>query len=159
LETNPKSKIPTILEYNTIQIAPGTPSPQSLIQVKNILDNILVQFRPDLSCVENLYFAQNKTTGQRVFETRGVILLALGEKNIPIVEPTATQVKKGMTGNGKADKKDIYQALKLLFQFEDKKGIDDSWDAIAVAYVGINLQHHSNQVLYVSARKTSPNLK
>ncbi len=157
METNPKSRIPAILEFNTIQITPGTPSPESLIQVKNSIDNILNQYQPNFSCVENLYFAQNKTTGQRVFETRGVILLALGEKNIPVSEPTATQVKKGMTGNGKADKKDIYQALKLLFQFEDQKGVDDSWDAIAVAYVGINLQVHTSQIQYVSARKTSPN--
>ncbi|PNV75068.1 crossover junction endodeoxyribonuclease RuvC [Leptospira inadai] len=123
--------------YGTIEVPPGTKSPVNLIAIRRQLDAILDEFRPDLACVEELFFAKNRSTAARVYESRGVILLTLGEHNVPVVEPTASQIKKGTTGNGTADKKDIKSALRLLLGLRDLTGHDDSWDALASAYVGL----------------------
>ncbi|TGK02703.1 endonuclease [Leptospira langatensis] len=125
-----------VLTYGTIEVPPGTKSPVNLIAIRRQLDAILDEYHPDLASVEELFFAKNRTTAAKVYESRGVVLLTLGEHNVPVVEPTASQIKKGTTGSGTADKKDIKSALKLLLGLADLTGHDDSWDAIASAYVG-----------------------
>ncbi len=126
-----------VLTYGTIEVPPGTKSPVNLITIRRQLDAILDEYRPDLACVEELFFAKNKTTAAKVYESRGVVLLTLGEHNVPVLEPTASQIKKGTTGSGTSDKKAIKSALKLLLGLEELTGHDDSWDAIASAYVGL----------------------
>lgn len=126
-----------VLTYGTIEVPPGTKSPVNLIAIRRQLDAILDEYKPEMASIEELFFAKNKTTAARVYESRGVVLLTLGEHNVPFVEPTASQIKKGTTGSGTADKKSVKSALKLLLGLQELTGHDDSWDAIASAYVGL----------------------
>jgi len=137
---------PELLVYGTIEVAPKTPSPDNLLQIKEELDGILQEYKPDFGSVEELFFLKNVTTGMRVSESRGVILLSLGEKKIPAVQPSATQIKKGISAKGNASKKEVRQAIKLILGFNNLTGHDDSWDAIAAAFVGKSLIHGLVQV-------------
>ncbi|TGK36459.1 endonuclease [Leptospira gomenensis] len=128
-----------ILTYGTVEVPSGTPSPDNLLLLRSGLSEVLEEFRPVLASVEEMFFAKNKKTASRVFESRGVLLVTLAERNIPILEPTVSQIKKGTTGSGIADKKQIRQALKLLLGIDLLKGHDDSWDAVAAAYVGLSM--------------------
>lgn len=89
--------------------------------------------------MEDIFFSKNIKTAKTVMESRGVILLSLAERGIKILQPTATQIKKGVTGNGNAGKKDISQALKLIYGLDKLDGLDDSWDAIAAGFVGLSM--------------------
>lgn len=131
--------LPVVVEYGTIEIVPKLSVSESLLQLKKNLSKIIEIHRPECASVESLYFNKNLKTAGTVYQARGVILLTLAEYNIKIVEPTVTQIKKGMTGSGKADKKGIHAALKLILKIPELKGHDDSWDAMASAYVGLQL--------------------
>ncbi|GBF51463.1 crossover junction endoribonuclease [Leptospira ryugenii] len=140
-----KQKI-ELLCYGTIEVPPKTPSPENLLQIREELEGILSSYQPDFASVEELFFVKNITNGMRVSESRGVILLGLGEHKIPVVQPSATQIKKGISAKGNATKKEVRQAIQLLLRFEDLKGHDDSWDAIAAAFVGKSLLQGFSQV-------------
>lgn len=130
---------PELLSYGTIEVAPKTPSPDNLLQIRSELQSILSKFQPECAAVEELFFVQNTTTGMKVSESRGVILLTLGENQIPMVSLTATQIKKGISAKGNATKKEVRAAIQMILGFKDLKGHDDSWDAIACAFVGRSL--------------------
>jgi crossover junction endodeoxyribonuclease RuvC len=132
----------TVLEYDTIEIPPKTDYALSLQLLEKSLLGILNKFKPNLASVEELFFFKNTKTAGTVYQARGVILLCLIKKKIPILEPTITQIKKGITGNGNADKNQIKLGIKLLLGLEPK-GKDDSWDAIAAAYVGLAMSKNS----------------
>lgn len=131
--TNPK-----VLDYGTIEVAPKTKSPTNLLIIHNQLNELIRKYKPDRACVENLFFSKNKKTAQQVYEARGVILLTLGENEVPIYELTATQIKKGVSATGTADKKAIRRSIQMILGM-DPVGHDDSWDAIAIAFVGASL--------------------
>lgn len=137
---------PTLEGYGTIEVPPKTPSPDNLLQIKTELDAILKKHRPNLACVEELFFVQNITTGMRVSESRGVILLALGEHAVPVVQPTATQIKKGISAKGNATKAEVRAAIQMILGFQNLTGHDDSWDAIACAFVGKSLAQGFGQI-------------
>lgn len=126
-----------IEKYGVIEIPPNTPSPENLSLLKKELLQIIEECHPQASCIEKLFFHKNLKTATGVLESRGVILLSLYEANIPIVELTITQIKKGITGRGTADKKSIKRSLELILG-TSLEGLDDSWDAVAAGFVGLS---------------------
>ncbi len=133
-----KSKL-TIVTYGTIEVPPNTSSPENLVIIRIELQSILKEYQPEIASVEELFFSKNQKTAKNVFESRGVILLTLAESNIRIIQPTISQIKKGVTGNGNADKKQVKGAIQILFGIKNLSGHDDSWDAIAAAFVGLSM--------------------
>jgi crossover junction endodeoxyribonuclease RuvC len=127
-----------VVFYGTIEIPPKTPSPENLIKIASELTGLIETYHPDFACVENLFFSKNKKTAQQVYEARGVILHTLGVFSLPILELTANQIKKGVSASGSADKKSIRHSIKMILGM-DLTGHDDSWDAIACAFVGLGM--------------------
>ena len=83
--------------------------------------------------VEELFFNTNVTTGIRVAEARGVILLAAEQAGIPIQEYTPPQVKQAVVGYGKAEKKQVMMMVTAFLGLKEVPKPDDTADALAVA--------------------------
>ena len=104
--------------------------------VRNDLAEAIRRFSPTVAVVESLFFQTNVKTAMKVGMARGVILLALADAGLPIVELTPNQVKQGMTGYGSADKKQIQDMVKRTLKLEKTPKLDDAADALALAIVG-----------------------
>jgi crossover junction endodeoxyribonuclease RuvC len=138
LEKNFKSKV-EVLDYGTIQVTPKTPIPESLVIINKELNLILKKWKPEIASVEELFYFKNQKTVSAVYQSRGVILLTIQNHHIPILEPTVTQIKKGITGSGNADKSQIKKAVQMILGIEITNKYDDSWDAIACGFVGLSM--------------------
>lgn len=125
-----------LLDYGTIEVPPKTKTPDNLLIIKTQLVKLLKKYKPQVASLEELFYYKNQKTVAQVYQARGAVLLILAEYNIEIVQPTVSQIKKGITGKGNADKKQIKIALKIILGLSELKGHDDSWDAIAAAFVG-----------------------
>lgn len=99
-------------------------------QVRSVIE----AYSPELVAVESLYFYKNAKTAILVGEARGVILLAVQHSCLPIVEFTPYQVKQAVTGFGKAEKKQIQRAVKILLKLDEEPKPDDAADALAIAW-------------------------
>lgn len=112
--------------------------------VRNDLAEAIRRFAPQCAVVESLFFQTNVRTAMKVGMARGVILLALADANVPIVEITPGQVKQGICGYGAADKKQVQDMVKRLLHLERAPRLDDAADALALAIVG-GLVYRSGQ--------------
>ncbi len=83
--------------------------------------------------VEALYFATNVTTAIGVGQSRGVILLAAAEARIPVVSYSPLAVKRTITGDGRADKKQVISMVVRILKLKQKPLLDDTADALAIA--------------------------
>lgn len=76
-----------------------------------------------------------------VGQSRGVILLAVGQNNVRLAEFTPLQVKQAVVGYGKATKEQVIYMTQRILNLPDKPHPDDVADALAVAvcttYYGI----------------------
>lgn len=93
-------------------------------------------FQPHAAVVEQLFFQTNVKTAMHVGMARGVILLAIADHQVPLLELTPNQVKQGITGWGGADKKQIQAMVKTLLHLKEVPKPDDAADALAIALVG-----------------------
>ena len=101
------------------------------------MSRLIDQYNPKYAAVERLYFSTNKKTALSVAEARGVIILTLTQKRVPIVEFTPNQVKSLITGWGRSDKKGIARAVDITLSLPKRSNIlDDATDALALALCG-----------------------
>ena len=123
----------TLLQYGVITTPPGIPLSERLLQISRDMEQLLETFKPDEMAVEELFFTKNITTGIAVAHGRGVILLAAEKMGIPVFEYTPMQVKQGVVGYGKAEKKQVMLMTQRLLNMKDIPRPDDAADALAIA--------------------------
>lgn len=125
--------------YGVIRTPAGTPTPARLLELHQRLEELLARFRPDEAAVEALFFGLNVRTAIAVSEARGVAVLALAEAGLQVAEYTPPQVKKAITGYGRASKPQVREMVRVLLGLTAVPRPDDASDALAVSIC----HHHS----------------
>ncbi len=106
---------------------------QRLKEISEVLNNIIEQYVPTHSAVEELFFVKNVTTGIQVGQARGVILLSLIQSDLPIFEYTPSAIKLAVTGYGNSDKQQIQKMVQMQLNLKNIPKPDDAADGLAVA--------------------------
>lgn len=94
---------------------------------------ILKQHRVDSVAIEDIFFAYNPKSVIKLAQFRGAISLKIILEIGNFHEYTALQVKKTITGNGKADKSQVAFMIKNILNIKRNIKPLDVTDAIAVA--------------------------
>jgi crossover junction endodeoxyribonuclease RuvC len=122
-----------VVDYGTVETDPDMPIDERLFAIHSDISSIIERYRPDCAVIEKLFFSKNVTTAIDVSRATGVILLAFREHALPYQEVTPMQVKQGITGYGKADKKQMQIMVQRLFSLKEIPKPDDAADALAIA--------------------------
>ena len=122
-----------LIACGVITTPAGTPLPQRLQVIYRQLSELIEQWQPDASAIEELFFSKNAKTALAVGHGRGAAMLALANAGLPITEYKPLEVKQALTGYGGADKMQMQQMVKLLLALDDIPRPDDAADALAVA--------------------------
>ena len=96
---NPGAPNPSAPAYGCIETARGLPAAERIREVYDAVSAVLDEHRPDCVAVEQVFFTRNITSALAVSEVRGVILLAAGQRGIPVAEYTPNQIKQAVTGS------------------------------------------------------------
>ncbi len=121
------------LAYGAIITPAGTPTEKRLALIFAELEAIIKKYQPEVMAVEELFFNTNITTGIRVAEARGVILLCAERCGIELAEYTPLQVKQAVVGYGRAEKKQVITMVTMLLGLPKPPSPDDTADALAIA--------------------------
>jgi len=96
------------------------------------LRNIIKEYSPQGIAIESLFFTNNQKTAMHVAEIRGVIIYEAMNYQLHFAEYTPAQIKNAVTGDGRADKKQIFSMVKRLVKINKEIKFDDEYDAIAI---------------------------
>jgi len=121
------------LDYGAIITSPDKKTGQRLNRLFIEVSKLLTKHSPDIMSVERLFFFKNLKTAMPVSEAKGVILLAGAKKKVKVQELTPLQVKMGVCGYGKADKKQVQRMIKEILNLEKIPKPDDAADALGIA--------------------------
>lgn len=121
------------LDYGCITTDPKFSPGERLKKIYQELNKLIRQYQPQVLAVENVYFFKNLKTAMPVSEAKGVVLLAAAKKKIKVRELTPLEVKMGICGYGRADKKQVQKMIKEILNLQEIPRPDDAADALAVA--------------------------
>ena len=122
-----------LVNYGCIETRAGVPMQDRLRTLQLGVRDVISHYRPDEVAFEELFFSHNATTALMVGAARGAAIIAAAEYTENLFEYTPMQIKQAVTGNGRADKKQVQQMVKLLLKLDEIPKPDDAADAIACA--------------------------
>jgi crossover junction endodeoxyribonuclease RuvC len=105
-------------------------------EIAKDVESLIDKYRPDMVVIEDLIFAQSTTTALKVAEVRGILRLLATKAGCEVIEVKPTEVKLALTGDGRADKKQVQEMVKRIMNLKVVPKPDDAADALAVAYAG-----------------------
>lgn len=121
-----------LIEAGLIKIKPEGFQYQ-LAQMIEGLDMVFASFPIDAVAMEDIFYAYNPKTVLKLAQFRGAIALRIIQKHGNFAEYTPLQVKKALTGNGKASKEQVAFMVKRILRIQKPIRPLDITDAMAVA--------------------------
>jgi crossover junction endodeoxyribonuclease RuvC len=107
---------------------------QRLCSVYTGIVEVIEQFRPGVVVVEQLYaHYEHPRTAILMAHARGVIFLAAGQHDLPVISYNATRIKKTVTGSGRASKDQVQRTIQRELNLAKLPEPPDVADALAAA--------------------------
>src|SRR5689334_7308149 len=111
---------------------------------------LIQEHRPNEFAIEAPFFGKNVQSMLKLGRAQGVAIAAAMSSNLTVTEYSPKKVKQSITGNGNADKEQVWKMLQRILSPEERPRMHekprhyDATDALAVA-----ICHHfqSNSVL------------
>jgi crossover junction endodeoxyribonuclease RuvC len=105
--------------------------------IHDFFKDLLTQHSIQTICMEKYYFTQyNRSNAEFVYGVRGIIMLLAKQHNCYIKEYTPIQIKKSITGSGKAGKLLMQKTIMKLFKLQELPKYHDAADALGLAWLG-----------------------
>ena len=126
-----------------------------LQKIHQKVTQLVENFKPNEFAIEAPFFGKNVQSMLKLGRTQGVAIAAAMERNIPITEYSPKKIKQSITGNGNADKEQVWKMLQRITGLPDKPQYFDATDALAVAVC----HHFGSKVLVATQDKKLPGIK
>lgn len=132
LERSPQG--PVLIEGGVIRSTKGETLTHRVHEIAVGIREVFEEFRPQMMGVEQVYaLVKNPKSAVLMAHARGVILSVAAEYEVPVLHFSPTQVKRILTGSGKASKEQMQHAVKNEFGLEEIPEPHDVADASAIA--------------------------
>jgi len=125
---------PVLREAGVIRSTRKESLAKRVLEIGNGLREVFDDFSPQVMAVEQVFsLSSNPKTAVLMAHARGVILLTAAERDVPVVHYTPTQIKRLLTGSGRASKEQIQHAVKHELGLTEILEPNDVSDASAIA--------------------------
>lgn len=89
--------------------------------------------QPDILAIERVFAQNQRSTAMGTAQAAGVVALAASYRSIPVDFRTPSEVKAAITGNGRADKKQVTTMVTRILGLQKPPQPADAADALALA--------------------------
>lgn len=122
-----------LVEYGSLKTPADLPHAKRLRSVYCELQEVIERHQPQVMAIEEVFQGKNARSALVAGEGRGACILAGANAGLPVVEISASVVKLGVTGTGRAAKGQVAAMVRRLLNLEDEPKPADAADALAVA--------------------------
>lgn len=122
-----------LLECGVIRTSPELPLARRIREVYEGIVEILDRHRPHAAAVEDVFQGKNVRSALTLGHARGAILLAVTLGEIPLAEYTPSEIKKAVTGTGKATKDQVAFMVQQQLRLREPPSPADAADGVAAA--------------------------
>ncbi len=144
------NKIITVKAIDVLKLSSKKNNYQRLQMIHTKVCEIVHKYKPTQFAIEAPFFGKNVQSMLKLGRAQGVAIAAAMDNKIPVTEYSPRKIKQAITGNGNADKEQIWKMLQRIVSLPDKPKNFDATDALAVAVC-----HHFSENLIIPAKKTT----
>lgn len=126
------SKI-TMIEMNVLKLSGKQNNHERLQRIHKTIEDLIQKFNPNDFAIEAPFFGKNVQSMLKLGRAQGVAIAAAINSGIPVTEYSPKKVKQSITGNGNADKEQVWKMLQRMLSIKTEIKHYDATDALAVA--------------------------
>ncbi len=105
-----------------------------LNRIHQAVAEVLQEWRPEVVVIEELYSKyHHPRTAILMAHARGVVCMAVGAAELPLEHYEASQVRRALTGHGRASARQVREMVCRRLGVRARQGSDDVYDALALA--------------------------
>ncbi len=140
----------TYVASGTIKTRSTDPMATRLLALDQGLSEVIAQFNPEESAIEETFVNQNPASALKLGIARGAAFLAPARAGLIVAEYPANLVKKSIVGSGHASKEQIGMMVRTLLP----KATPDSEDAADALAIAMCHAHHRLSQIRMGGRMT-----
>jgi len=125
------------IDSGTIVLDEHAPLAERLVLLERRLDEMLSTSGPDEAAVEDLFISKNAMSALKLGHARGVALLVLARRGLPVSAYPPALVKRSVVGRGRAAKGQVRLVVQAILGMSAAPGEDEA-DALAIAICHLN---------------------
>ena len=134
------------IEYGVLKFNAEENLSQRLLEIGEGVRDLMKSYKPDQMSLEKIFLGKNADSAFKLGHARGVVVYEALKSNVEVFEYATRVVKKGITGNGGAEKEHVRLVIQNLLKLPPVKSLDAS-DALAMACF------HATQLRFNSLKK------
>src|SRR5687768_7617549 len=124
---------PELVEMDILKLSAKKDNYQRLQIIHKKVTDLITSFHPHCFAIEAPFFGKNVQSMLKLGRAQGVAIAAAINAGLPVTEYSPKKVKQSVTGNGNADKEQVWKMLRQLLLLEEEPHSYDATDALAVA--------------------------
>ena len=140
-----------LIEMGVLKLSSRKDAYERLQMIHKKVNQLITEFEPNEFAIEAPFFGKNVQSMLKLGRAQGVAIATAMQAGIPVTEYSPKKVKQSITGNGNADKEQVWKMLQHLLQITRVLKAYDASDALAVAVC-----HHFQQNKLVKLSNGGP---
>lgn len=134
------------IDYGVLKFDGDIPLAERLLSIGQGVHELFEKYKPDHLSLEKIFLGKNADSAFKLGHARGVIIYEALRAHAEVYEYATRVVKKGITGNGGAEKEHVRLIIRNMLGIGPLKSLDAS-DALAMACF------HSSQLRVMKLKK------
>ena len=122
-----------VLEMNVLKLSGKKDNYERLQMIYRQVMLLVKKYQPHEFAIEAPFFGKNVQSMLKLGRAQGVAIAAAMSVGIPVTEYSPKKIKQSITGNGNADKEQVWKMLQHILSLKEKPKHFDATDALAVA--------------------------
>jgi len=122
------------VDAGVFETSPTRAEGERLLELQQLLQKLFQSHSVAHAGLEQVFMRKDLTTGIRLSEARGVIVMNLFQAGISYSEISPSAMKKTITGSGSAQKKTVQLMTAKLLNLPAQMKIDDAADGLGLAF-------------------------
>ena len=122
-----------LVEMNTLKLPTKKDNYERLELIHQQVVLLVEKYKPDEFAIEAPFFGKNVQSMLKLGRAQGVAIAAAMSAGVPVTEYSPRKIKQSITGNGNADKEQVWKMLQHILSLSERPKHLDATDALAVA--------------------------
>ena len=132
-----------LVAYGAIRAPRGAALPARLLNIEDQLTSLIAKYGPQVSSIEETFYAINVKTALTLGHVRGVAIVVAARAGLKVFEYSPAAIKMALVGYGRAEKAQVGEMVRLLLNLREVPQPHDAADALGAAICHI---HHAGTI-------------
>lgn len=138
----------TLVDSDTIRLGDTDDHPTRLKRIYDVLVEVISTHDPEQFAIEMPVYGQNPQSMLKLGRAQAAAMMAALNRDLPVTQYTPKEIKKSVTGNGNASKKQVRFMVESILSASDETFTHDTADALAIALCHSNRDAHEDTQSY-----------